>query len=144
MSKSPVVEVVVGVDPVAPVAPVDTVNFVVEVADAPVAPAKSKNSKKGKSVKKKQEVVRGRGRPEKFSAGIVRILKAIVKREGLVKGQAFINEHGVSIGKNHYPITVSLPTLSKYVKRSTVAGKDVGKKVELRRGRPLGSTKQAA
>lgn len=76
--------------------------------------------------------VRGRGRPEQYSAGYIRAFKAIVRKHGLLKGRDVLNANGVSVGGKHRDVSISLPTLSKYVKRAEVGGKSV----ELKRGRP--------
>lgn len=74
----------------------------------------------------------GRGRPEKFSAGEVQAFKAIVRRHGLIAGREYINTNGVVVGKKQRDVSISLPTLSKYVKREDIGGKAVA----LFRGRP--------
>ena len=75
--------------------------------------------------------VNGRGRPEQYGAGFTRAFKAIVKKNGLLKGHALINAEGVTFGGYTYEVGISLPTLSKYVKKDTG-----GAVVELKRGRP--------
>lgn len=74
----------------------------------------------------------GRGRPEKFSAGFVRAFKAVVRKHGLLQGQQLINANGVTVGGKHHAVNISLPTLSKYVKRDGQGGNAVA----LFRGRP--------
>jgi hypothetical protein len=74
----------------------------------------------------------GRGRPELYGAGFIRAFKSIVRKHGLIAGRDFINANGVSVGGKHRAINISLPTLSKYVKRAEVGGVAV----ELKRGRP--------
>jgi hypothetical protein len=86
---------------------------------------------------KSSAVVVGRGRPEQYSAGFIRAFKVIVRRHGLLKGREVINANGVTVGGKHRDVSISLPTLSKYVKRDEVGGKAV----PLFRGRP---TKKAA
>jgi hypothetical protein len=81
--------------------------------------------------KSSNAVVVGRGRPEQYGAGFIRAFKAVVRKHGLLKGREVINAEGVTIGGKHRDVSISLPTLSKYVK------KDVGgKPVALFRGRP--------
>lgn len=74
----------------------------------------------------------GRGRPEQYGAGFIRAFKSIVRKHGLLAGREFINANGVTVGGRHRDVSISLPTLSKYVKRAEVGGKSV----ELKRGRP--------
>lgn len=74
----------------------------------------------------------GPGRPEKFGAGYVRAFKSIVRKRGLIAGRLHINANGVVVGGKQRAVSVSLPTLSKYVKRNDLGGKAV----ELFRGRP--------
>lgn len=71
-------------------------------------------------------VIRPVGRPAKFNDKSVKLLKKIVSKFGLRKGQAELARKGVE---------VSLPTLSKYV--SSDLG---GSPVVMRRGRPKGLT----
>ena len=80
-----------------------------------------------------------RGRPESYGKSYIRAFKVIVRKHGLIRGRDFINENGVKIGGKHLGVSISLPTLSKYVKRDEVGGKSV----ELKRGRPVGSFKAA-
>lgn len=75
----------------------------------------------------------GRGRPESHGAGAIRAFKAIVRKHGLIAGREIINANGIVVGGNHRDVSISLPTLSKYVKRAAVGGKPV----ELKRGRPV-------
>ena len=75
----------------------------------------------------------GRGRPEKFTAAYVRAFKVIVRKHGLIAGREHINSNGVVVGGKQRDVSISLPTLSKYVKREDLGGKPV----ELFRGRPL-------
>ena len=74
----------------------------------------------------------GRGRPEAFGAGYIRAFKSIVRKHGLLKGREVINENGVVVGGKQRDVSISLPTLSKYVKRPNVGGAAV----ELKQGRP--------
>lgn len=74
---------------------------------------------------------RGRGRPELYGAGFIRAFKKIVKKYGLLQGQKVINAEGVVVNGKQVNLTISLPTLSKYVKR--VEG---GSVLVLKRGRP--------
>jgi len=83
--------------------------------------------------KSSEVVVVGRGRPEQYSAGFIRAFKVIVRRHGLLKGREVLNAEGVTVGGKHRDVSISLPTLSKYVKRDEVGGKSV----ELKRGRPI-------
>jgi len=78
-------------------------------------------------------VVGGRGRPEQYGAGFIRAFKSIVRKHGLLAGREIINANGVTVGGKHRDVSISLPTLSKYVKRAEVGGKSV----ELKRGRPV-------
>jgi hypothetical protein len=78
-------------------------------------------------------VVVGRGRPEQYGAGFIRAFKVIVRRHGLLKGREVLNAEGVTVGGKHRDVSISLPTLSKYVKRDEVGGKSV----KLKRGRPI-------
>lgn len=78
-----------------------------------------------------------RGRPEQYGKGFIRAFKNIVRKHGLLKGQALINESGVVVGGAHLDVSISLPTLSKYVKKPGIGGA----KVALKQGRPA---KQAA
>lgn len=73
-----------------------------------------------------------RGRPEQYGVGYIRAFKNIVRRHGLLKGQALINESGVVVGGKARDVSISLPTLSKYVKRNKIGGP----KVALKQGRP--------
>jgi hypothetical protein len=73
-----------------------------------------------------------RGRPEQYGVGYIRAFKVIVRKHGLLKGQALINDEGVTVGGKHRDVSISLPTLSKYVKRAEVGGNAV----ELKQGRP--------
>lgn len=72
-----------------------------------------------------------RGRPEAYNASYIRAFKKIVKKHGLLKGQKVINAVGVIVNGKHKQITISLPTLSKYVKKE-----QGGEIVQLKRGRP--------
>jgi len=78
-------------------------------------------------------VVGGRGRTEQYGAGFIRAFKSIVRKHGLLAGREIINANGVTVGGKHRDVSISLPTLSKYVKRAEVGGKSV----ELKRGRPV-------
>lgn len=82
--------------------------------------------------KSSNAVVVGRGRPEQYGAGFVRAFKVIVRKHGLLKGREVINAEGVTVGGKHRDVSISLPTLSKYVKKADVGGKPVA----LFRGRP--------
>jgi hypothetical protein len=82
---------------------------------------------------KSSAVVVGRGRPEQYGAGFIRAFKVIVRRHGLLKGREVLNAEGVTVGGKHRDVSISLPTLSKYVKRDEVGGKSV----KLKRGRPI-------
>lgn len=73
-----------------------------------------------------------RGRPEQYGVGYIRAFKVIVRKHGLLKGQALINEQGVTVGGKARDVSISLPTLSKYVKRADVGGNAVA----LKQGRP--------
>lgn len=73
-----------------------------------------------------------RGRPEQYGAGFTRAFKSIVRKHGLLAGHVQINENGVNVGGKHRDVSISLPTLSKYVKRADIGGESV----ELKRGRP--------
>ena len=73
-----------------------------------------------------------RGRPEQYGVGYIRAFKNIVRKHGLLKGQALINESGIVVGGKARDVSISLPTLSKYVKRNGVGGP----KVVLKQGRP--------
>jgi hypothetical protein len=84
------------------------------------------------STSTKSQTVRGRGRPEKFTSGVVQQFKNIVRRHGLIAGREFINNNGVKVGGKQLTLSVSLPTLAKYVKRDAQGGKPVA----LKRGRP--------
>lgn len=67
----------------------------------------------------------------KYGAGVIRSLKAIVRKHGLIKGREIINKDGVPQRGKIVKVSISLPTLSKFVKL------DIGgKPVELFRGRP--------
>ena len=74
----------------------------------------------------------GRGRPEQYGAGYIRAFKAVVRKHGLLKGREVLNANGITLFGKHHAVSISLPTLSKYVKRAEVGGKSV----ELKRGRP--------
>lgn len=75
----------------------------------------------------------GRGRPEKFAgAGYILAFKAVVKKYGLVAGAKYITENGVVVGGVHREVTITPPTLSKYISRETSKSKPL----ELKRGRP--------
>ena len=56
----------------------------------------------------------------------------MVRRHGLLKGRDILNEQGINLFGKHIPVSISLPTLSKYVKRAEVGGNAV----ELKQGRP--------
>ena len=73
-----------------------------------------------------------RGRPEQYGVGYTRAFKSIVRKYGLLKGREVINEQGVVVGGKHRDVSISLPTLSKYVKKAEVGG-NAG---ELKQGRP--------
>ena len=79
---------------------------------------------------------RDRGRPEKFGPAFVRAFKQIVRQHGLIKGAEIINASGVLVfgrqGGKHHQVSISLPTLAKYIKRDGQGGKPV----VLKRGRP--------
>jgi hypothetical protein len=80
---------------------------------------------------------RDRGRPEKFGSAFVRAFKQIVRQHGLIKGAEIINASGVLVfggkgGNQHHQVSISLPTLVKYIKRDGQGGKPV----LLKRGRP--------
>lgn len=83
------------------------------------------------------QVKRGRGRPEQYGKGFIRAFKTVVRKHGLLAGREILNANGVTVGGKHHQVSISLPTLSKYVKRE-----DAGNPVELKRGRP--SSKVAA
>lgn len=72
-----------------------------------------------------------RGRPELYNASYIRAMKKVVKKHGLLKGQKVINAEGLVVNGKHKQITISLPTLSKYVKKE-----QGGNVVLLKRGRP--------
>lgn len=73
-----------------------------------------------------------RGRPEQYGKGFIRAFKNIVRKHGLLKGQSLINENGVMVGGTQRAVSISLPTLSKYVKKPGIGGP----KVALKQGRP--------
>lgn len=73
-----------------------------------------------------------RGRPEQYGKGFIRAFKNVVRKHGLLRGQAILNEQGINLFGKHIPVSISLPTLSKYVKRPAVGGP----KVALKQGRP--------
>jgi hypothetical protein len=73
-----------------------------------------------------------RGRPEQYGKGFIRAFKNVVRKHGLLRGQVILNEQGINLFGKHIPISISLPTLSKYVKRHGVGGP----KVALKQGRP--------
>jgi hypothetical protein len=79
-----------------------------------------------------------RGRPEKFNATYTKYFKSIVRKHGLKKGHVLINKEGVFLpgkkGNVCKSVSISLNTLSKYVKREDMGGKPV----LLRVGRPVG------
>lgn len=81
----------------------------------------------------KAAVVRGRGRPEGFNAAQIQAIKKIVRTHGLIHGREIINQNGITVFGKHQDVSISLPTLSKYVKRDEFGGKSV----ELKRGRPV-------
>ena len=72
-----------------------------------------------------------RGRPEQYGAGFVRAFKNIVRKHGLINGREIINTEGVTVGGKRREVSISLPTLSRYVKKTDVGGEPV----ELRQGR---------
>jgi hypothetical protein len=74
---------------------------------------------------------RGRGRPEAYGPGYIQRFKAIVRKHGLIAGRDLINTKGVVVGNQLRMVSISLPTLSKYVKRENVGGAPV----PLKRGR---------
>lgn len=73
----------------------------------------------------------GRGRPAKFvKKSVIAALKSVVKKHGLLAGhEQIVANGGVTVRGKLEPLTVSLPTLSKYVKSGENS-------VELKRGRP--------
>lgn len=73
-----------------------------------------------------------RGRPEQYGVGYTRAFKSIVRKHGLLKGREVINAEGVVVGGKHRDVSISLPTLSKYVKKADKGGSPV----ELKQGRP--------
>lgn len=74
----------------------------------------------------------GRGRPVKYNtAGYIQAFKRVVSKHGLIAGREILNADGIVVGGKHREVSVSLPTLSKLVKRS-----EGGPVVELHRGRP--------
>ncbi len=86
----------------------------------------------------KAEVVAKRGRPEQYGAGYVRAFKSVVRKHGLLKGREVLNAQGIVVGGKKKEVSISLPTLAKYVKREDVGGAAVA----LKRGRP--ATKKVA
>lgn len=70
-----------------------------------------------------------KGRPIKFDNDYIAAFKKVVNKEGLLKGHASINATGVVVRHRRRPVSISLPTLSKYVKSGVDA-------VQLSRGRP--------
>ncbi len=72
------------------------------------------------------------GRPEQYGVGFTRAFKSIVRKHGLLKGRDIINAEGVVVGGKRRDVSISLPTLSKYVKKADVGGSPV----ELKQGRP--------
>lgn len=82
--------------------------------------------------KSSKSVSVGRGRPVKYNtAGYIQAFKNVVRKHGLIAGREFLNANGVTVGGKHREVSVSLPTLSKLVKRT-----EGGAVVELHRGRP--------
>lgn len=79
----------------------------------------------------KKVAKRGRGRPELYNSSYIRAMKKIVKQHGLLKGQKIINAEGLIVNGKQRQITISLPTLSKYIKRE-----QGGRVIQLKRGRP--------
>jgi len=73
-----------------------------------------------------------RGRPEQYGKGHIRAFKNVVRKHGLLKGQAILNDEGINLFGKNISVSISLPTLSKYVKRADVGGNAVA----LKQGRP--------
>ena len=73
---------------------------------------------------------RSAGRPNSWGADDVAVFKDIVSTYGLIKGRSVLQD-GVEVNGETYQYSISIPTLSKYVK-SRVAGSPV----KLSRGRP--------
>jgi len=69
-----------------------------------------------------------RGRPNKFGAKETVQFKQIVREHGLIHGCEFINENGLEVDGVKVMVSITIPTLSKYVKK--------GRPVKLKRGRP--------
>lgn len=73
------------------------------------------------------------GRPEQYSEEYIRVFKDTVREHGLSRGHKIITEEGVAIHEVIEKVAISIPTLSKYVKKAGVGGPAV----KLRRGRPV-------
>jgi hypothetical protein len=73
---------------------------------------------------------RSAGRPKSWGADDVAVFKKVVRAHGLLAGHKVLNS-GVEVDGEVWNYSISLPTLSKYVK-SRVAGAPV----KLSRGRP--------
>lgn len=79
-----------------------------------------------------------RGRPQAFDAKFIRAFKSIVTEYGLIRGREVMLAEGVVVDGDLYEVSISLPTLSKYVNSN-----QGGRPLKLQRGRPLGSVKVA-
>lgn len=77
-----------------------------------------------------KKVVRGRGRPMKFSPVQAKRVAAILLKNGLTAGQVVLATEGVQMvsGKPKEPMTVSIPTLQKIA---------AAHNIEFTRGRPF-------
>ena len=65
-----------------------------------------------------KSIIAGPGRPEKFGPVHIRFFKKIVGKMGLIRGRDFLLQNGIKINNKVRKLEISVPTLSKYVRRS--------------------------
>lgn len=64
----------------------------------------------------KAKLVKTVGRPQKYTGRTIRAIKAVVRLHGLIAGRKVLLSEGVVVNGKPLKITISLPTLAKYVK----------------------------
>lgn len=56
------------------------------------------------------------GRPQKYNGKVIKALKSVVRLHGLIAGREHILAEGLIVNGKRQEISISLPTLSKYVR----------------------------
>lgn len=61
------------------------------------------------------ETTKTRGRPQKYSERHIRAFKTVVRQHGLTEGLTILNRDGVTLKGTQEPVSISMPTLRRYV-----------------------------